>query len=425
MPTASLERHVEADGEASLPTPSQEDLAPLTRTPLPLHVLAIGTYLALSLVLWGHVWFGGNPAHSITCNCGDTAQQVWWFEWLPWAAEPRPQSPAHQRPLGPLWWGERPLQHQLARSRGGALADHPAVRSRRLLQRGQPRCSRALRLGRLRARRPDLRPNRRPPRRRGLYAFSPFVLRNTVLGHVGLDHDGVPAPGAAPRPATACRGARPGAHRPLSGRADGPPVLHRSRGAGPHGRHGNPLRRRGGDLPAQGRGVGPPGTCSSLARPAPSLVGVLLAYPLWLYLAGPRHVVGPYWPVSRPQPWGSSPPGPTSSIAHRPDPRGLSRAAGPGHRLPRSRAPARRRRVVPAVAPSPLVHDPGRGRHRVVGPRIRPRTGSGRGSRSPPASSRSASPSRSPSAWASSSPPPSTVGGAPRSGDGMPPGDPS
>jgi hypothetical protein len=27
----------------------------------------------------------GGPTHSISCNCGDPSQQVWWFEWLPWA----------------------------------------------------------------------------------------------------------------------------------------------------------------------------------------------------------------------------------------------------------------------------------------------------------------------------------------------------
>src|SRR5579864_697232 len=62
------------------PTPSSP-----SPTRLPMHLAAIATYLALSLVLWAHVWFGGSPAHSITCNCGDTVQQVWWFEWLPWA----------------------------------------------------------------------------------------------------------------------------------------------------------------------------------------------------------------------------------------------------------------------------------------------------------------------------------------------------
>ena len=58
---------------------------PWPGTPASLHVLAVAAYLALSLVWWAHVWFGGNPAHAITCNCGDTTEQVWWLEWLPWA----------------------------------------------------------------------------------------------------------------------------------------------------------------------------------------------------------------------------------------------------------------------------------------------------------------------------------------------------
>ena len=32
------------------------------------------------------------------------------------------------------------------------------------------------------------------------------------------------------------------------------------------------------------------------------LTGTVLAYPIWYYLAGPRHVVGPYWPVSSSNP---------------------------------------------------------------------------------------------------------------------------
>ena len=55
------------------------------KTKISRQLAAVITYFAVSLMLWAHVWIGANPAHSITCNCGDTVQQVWWFEWLPWA----------------------------------------------------------------------------------------------------------------------------------------------------------------------------------------------------------------------------------------------------------------------------------------------------------------------------------------------------
>jgi hypothetical protein len=48
---------------------------------------AAAAYLGVSLLLWAHVWLTGNPAHTLTCPCGDVAQQLWWFEWLPRALQ--------------------------------------------------------------------------------------------------------------------------------------------------------------------------------------------------------------------------------------------------------------------------------------------------------------------------------------------------
>src|SRR5271169_2793332 len=48
---------------------------------------AAGLYLAISLVLWARIWLTGSPAHSLTCPCGDVAEQLWWFEWLPRALQ--------------------------------------------------------------------------------------------------------------------------------------------------------------------------------------------------------------------------------------------------------------------------------------------------------------------------------------------------
>jgi hypothetical protein len=42
-------------------------------------------YLAISVVMWWHVWVTGHPTTTITCPCGDAANEVWWLEWAPWA----------------------------------------------------------------------------------------------------------------------------------------------------------------------------------------------------------------------------------------------------------------------------------------------------------------------------------------------------
>ena len=65
--------------------PHDDLLGPAPRTPATQHLLAVAVYLVVATAMWSHVWIGGNPAHAITCNCGDTSQQVWWLEWFPWA----------------------------------------------------------------------------------------------------------------------------------------------------------------------------------------------------------------------------------------------------------------------------------------------------------------------------------------------------
>jgi hypothetical protein len=50
-------------------------------------VLAGAAYLGVALLVWAHVWLTGNPAHTLTCPCGDVAQQLWWLEWLPRALQ--------------------------------------------------------------------------------------------------------------------------------------------------------------------------------------------------------------------------------------------------------------------------------------------------------------------------------------------------
>jgi hypothetical protein len=48
------------------------------------HLFAIVLFAIPSVVLWWHVW-SGHPSGSLTCGCGDPAQQVWFTAWPAWA----------------------------------------------------------------------------------------------------------------------------------------------------------------------------------------------------------------------------------------------------------------------------------------------------------------------------------------------------
>ncbi len=48
------------------------------------HLLAIALFAVPSVVLWWHVW-SGHPSTTLTCGCGDPAQQVWFTAWPAWA----------------------------------------------------------------------------------------------------------------------------------------------------------------------------------------------------------------------------------------------------------------------------------------------------------------------------------------------------
>ncbi len=50
------------------------------------HVLAIAAFAVPAVVLWWHVWTG-HPSSTLTCGCGDPAQQVWFTAWPAWAIE--------------------------------------------------------------------------------------------------------------------------------------------------------------------------------------------------------------------------------------------------------------------------------------------------------------------------------------------------
>ncbi len=48
------------------------------------HVVWIALFTLPAIVLWWHVWTG-HPASTLTCGCGDPAQEVWFIAWPAWA----------------------------------------------------------------------------------------------------------------------------------------------------------------------------------------------------------------------------------------------------------------------------------------------------------------------------------------------------
>ena len=48
------------------------------------HVAALVLFSVPAVILWWHVW-SGHPANTLTCACGDPAQEVWFLAWPAWA----------------------------------------------------------------------------------------------------------------------------------------------------------------------------------------------------------------------------------------------------------------------------------------------------------------------------------------------------
>jgi hypothetical protein len=262
----------------------------------------IATYLVVSLILWGHVWFGGNPAHLITCNCGDSVQQVWWLEWFPWAV-----THGHNLLLTNALWARFGGVNALTNTSWIAPA---AVLSPITLLFGPVASSN---LANLLA--PVLsgwaafalagRFSHRAVVRivaGGVYAFSPFVIRNTVLGHLDLTL-------TAYLPLVLLLGlkllsrGRRGARIGLGLGAltiiqffTGLEVLALTAVTGTLCVIGVLIWRPQLVVVARRQLL-------DAAVAGGLLSGVVLAYPLWFYLEGPRHVAGPFWRVLASRPW--------------------------------------------------------------------------------------------------------------------------
>jgi hypothetical protein len=51
-----------------------------------LHLCVLACFVLLAaLVLWWKVWVTGHPAGTITCQCGDSSQELWFLAWTPYA----------------------------------------------------------------------------------------------------------------------------------------------------------------------------------------------------------------------------------------------------------------------------------------------------------------------------------------------------
>ncbi len=45
----------------------------------------LGAYLVLSVLTWSRVWISGHPTSTVTCNCGDTGEELWFLRWFAYA----------------------------------------------------------------------------------------------------------------------------------------------------------------------------------------------------------------------------------------------------------------------------------------------------------------------------------------------------
>lgn len=47
--------------------------------------MVVISLLTISVGMWWHVWVTGHPTTTITCQCGDPSQELWFLTWTPWA----------------------------------------------------------------------------------------------------------------------------------------------------------------------------------------------------------------------------------------------------------------------------------------------------------------------------------------------------
>ncbi len=253
--------------------------------------------VGLSIAVFSRVWLTGDPARTVMCPCGDTGQAVWFMAWVPYA-------------LGHL---QNPLfTNRLFAGQGGAdllastsyllpsfllspvTALFGATASFNVAETAAPVLSgwaMYLASGRL--------SSRWVPRAAGglLYGFSPFLVQAETQGHLNQSwlffppllflalHEILVGRRRSTVVAGSLLGVLVAAEYFTGAEPLAMTVLGASAGLlvalvlAPRAA----FARRKRILVAFGTGVG--------------VSAVLLAYPVWFMLRGPRHVVGPPWPA--------------------------------------------------------------------------------------------------------------------------------
>src|SRR3974377_1226100 len=57
---------------------------PARRT-VALHAGVLAGFLVVSLLMWWHVWITGHPTSTVTCQCGDVSEELFYVAWPAWA----------------------------------------------------------------------------------------------------------------------------------------------------------------------------------------------------------------------------------------------------------------------------------------------------------------------------------------------------
>ncbi len=71
--------------EGAGPDPARSPDGSDRRRTITLHLAVFGGFVLLGVVLWWHVWITGHPTTTISCQCGDPSQELWFLSWTPWA----------------------------------------------------------------------------------------------------------------------------------------------------------------------------------------------------------------------------------------------------------------------------------------------------------------------------------------------------
>lgn len=258
-------------------------------------LVAAAAYLGVSVLLWWRIWLTGSPSHSLTCPCGDVAEQLWWFEWLPRALQ-RGHDPFFSTAMFARFGGVNAMSNTSWMLPAALLAPvtlaFGPVAASNVANLLAPVATGVAAYA-LAARFTPLAPARLVA---GLaFAFSPFVLGNVVLGHVNLTllvypplvllvGDRLVRGELSARRAGVLLGVLTVAEAfvgiellVLTAALAGGCVL------------GVALVRRD-LLAARWRRLG------GAAAIAAGICAVVLAYPAYVFLAGPQHVTGPFWP---------------------------------------------------------------------------------------------------------------------------------